>query len=595
MTSLFDGPAKAAAGQVGEKPAAPSPLATALAACRRGFKLVLGFSVCINVLMLTVPLYMLQIFDRVLAGGSIDTLIFLTLIAVIALLAYAALEAVRGRVMIELGTWLENRLTDPVLETTINRAARERGPESVQGLRDVQTLRGFLTGPSAFPIIDAPWTPLFIGVIFMLHIYLGWMALAGAAVLLGLAMINDRTSRTRIQRSGAAANAALRQAETAVRNADTVVAMGLAGNLCARLKRANAEALNLLGEASRSGGDMAAISRFCRMVLQLSMLAVGAWLVLGGELTAGGMIAGSILLGRALAPVDQAIGSWRSAVGAMAAFERIDALLGDSGSAVEPMPLPVPDGDLEVKHLGYIHADASEPVLRNVNFRIKPGESLGIIGPTATGKTTLARLLTGVIEPQSGTVRLDGADISRWSRDDVGRHIGYLPQDVELFAGTVKDNIARMGEADPDEVVAAAKLADLHEMILRLPDGYDTLIGEGGVRLSGGQGQRVALARALFGNPRFMVLDEPNANLDYTGDSALINAMDKLRQHGVTTVIIAHRPSVLRHVDKILVLREDNPPQFGDRDDILPKFTRPVMANSDENNEGKDHDVAETA
>jgi PrtD family type I secretion system ABC transporter len=570
-------------------------LRQALDACTRGIQAVFGYSLCINLLMLTAPLYMLQVFDRVIAGRSTETLLYLTLIAVVALLTLAALDVVRGRTMVKLGNWLDGRLSDPLFAGSIALAAEGPGEPSAQGLRDLSTLRGFLTGPSIFPILDAPWTPVFLIVIFLLHPLLGALALVGAVFLLGLAVANDLASRRLLVESNGASIKALNQADSATRNADAIMAMGIAGNLVRRWRQTNAQILDLQGRASYRSGLITAASKFFRMALQIGMLGVGAWLVLGAELTAGGMIAGSILLGRALAPVDQAMNSWKSALGARAAYERIKQQLSAMPRQSDAMPLPAPKGALRVENLVYAHPGAVDPILRGLNFQLEPGESLGIIGPTAAGKTTLARLLVGNVRPLSGHVRLDSADVWQWDSDDLGRHVGYLPQNVGLFAATVRENVARMGEAEGEAVVSAARMADVHDLVLQLPGGYETQIGEGGVALSGGQRQRIALARAVFGDPRFVVLDEPNSNLDHTGEAALLRALDKLNKNGVTTVVIAHRPSILRRVDKILVLQPDAAPVFGPRDEILRKVTGPATGRPVVNEPEEDHEHLEHA
>lgn len=567
----------AASGFAGPSAVPPTGrLAAALSACRAGLRGVALHSFAINLLMLAAPLYMLQVFDRVIAGRSLDTLFYLTLIALLAFLAMAALEAVRARTLIKLGGWLDQRLGGDLLSAEVLAAGTNTATPSAQGLRDLTTLRNFLTGASMFPILDAPWTPLFLIVIFLLHPVLGLLAAAGAVTLFALAVANDLGGRRALERAGTASRAALSHAEAAARNADAILAMGVLPNLVRRWRRANGEMLHGLGAASRRSATIGAVSKFLRMALQIGILGTGAWLVLAGELTAGGMIAGSILLGRALAPVDQAISSWKSAVTARQAYRRIADRLAVVPPAAEAMPLPVPRGRLTVENLTYAHPDASEPLLRGVNLRLEPGESLGLIGPTAAGKTTLARLIVGNLRPQVGHVRLDGADIWQWDAADRGPYVGYLPQDVELFQASVRDNIARLGAAEGEAVVAAARLAQVHDMILRLPQGYETPVGDGGAALSGGQRQRIALARAVFGPPRLVVLDEPNANLDQEGEAALLKALGGLKAAGVTNVVIAHRPSVLRHVDKILVLRPGQAPAFGPRDEILQKVTGPT-------------------
>ena len=547
----------------------------ALAACRGGFFAVVFFSLCINLLMLVTPLYMLQIFDRVLSSRSTDTLLFLTLIAGIALLTLGVLEAVRNSVMVRLGTWLDQHLSGAVLTGSVVATLQRGRDPSIQGLRDLSTFRTFLTGPAIFPIMDAPWTPIFLAVIFLLHPLLGWLSLAGALVLFALALSNEFATRKLLQEAGGTAVRALGQAEAAVRNADVVEAMGMMPGLVRRWRQRNAETLTLQARASGRSGKITAISKFVRQFLQVGILGVGAWLVLGDEMTPGAMIAGSILMGRALAPVDMAINSWKSAVTARSAYGRIKRQLDETPPRGKSMPLPAPRGEVRVAGLAYVHPGASEPVLRGVTFQLEPREALGIIGPTAAGKTTLARVLVGNLPPRAGYARLDGVDLAQWDPEDLGRHIGYLPQDVELFIGTVRENIARMGEGDPEEVVAAARLAGVHEMILRLVGGYDTEIGDRGAVLSGGQRQQIALARAVYGRPKFVVLDEPSASLDHIGEEALLKTIGTLKEGGATLVVIAHRPSILRHVDKILVLRNGAVEKFGPRDDIIAQVTGP--------------------
>ena len=555
-------------------------LKQALSACYSGFAAVVVFSLFINVLMLTAPLYMLQIFDRVIAARSEDTLLYLTLIAGVALLTLAALEMSRTRIMVGLGTWLDQRLSGTVLEGSIGKSVAAAGTPSIQGLRDLSTIRTFLTGSEMFPILDSPWTPIFIAAIFMMHPILGWLSLGGAIVLFGLAIANDLATRNLLRRSGGASFTALRQAESAVRNAHVIEAMGMMPNLVGRWRAKNTEMLDLQARASRRAGAITATSKFIRQCLQISVLGTGAWLMLGGEITAGIMIASSILMARALAPIEQAIGSWRSAIAARGAYERVRDQLATTRVRGAKITLPRPEGRLKVEGVTFFHPDGVAPTLGGVSFELEPGEALGLVGSTAAGKSTLAALLVGIAKPRLGHVRLDGADMADWAAEDLGRHIGYLPQDIELFAGTVRDNIARMGEADSESVISAAQLAGVHELILQLPSGYETEIGEAGAVLSGGQRQRIALARAVFGHPRFVVLDEPNASLDAAGEEALINAIAALKKRGATVVVIAHRPSILRHVDKALVLRAGAVEAFGPPSQVLPTVTRAQPATS---------------
>ena len=550
-------------------------LSQALQACRRGFYAVALFSLCINLLMLTAPLYMLQIFDRVLSSRSGETLLLLTIVAGLALLILATLDSLRGIVLLRVANWLDRRVSMDVLKASIMAALRAPEGGSVQGLRDIATIRGFIGGTSVFPIMDAPWTPIFLIVTFILHPILGLIALVGAVLLFGLAILNEVVTRGPLQLSANAQIAALREAEAAIRNADAIEAMGMMPSLVQRWGRHNVLTLILQGEAGTRGSAIAATSKFLRLVLQICIFASGAWLVIGGELTPGAMIAGAILMSRALAPVEQAIGAWRALIGAQAAYGRVTAFLEGNPLRQETMELPRPSGRVVVDNISYIHPGAPDPAVRGVRFQLEPGEGLGLIGPTAAGKTTLARMMIGNLQPKIGHVRLDGMDVAQWAPEDLGRYLGYLPQDVELFNGTVRENIARMSKGDPAMVIEAARLAGVHDMILHLPKGYDTEIGDAGTALSGGQRQRIALARALYGAPSLLVLDEPSANLDSDGEGALLAAVDAMKARGTTIVVIAHRPNVLRHVDKILVMRNGKMQMFGPREEVLARVTGP--------------------
>jgi len=553
-------------------------LELALRGCRTAFGAILLFSLFINVLMLTGSIYMLQVYDRVLVSRSTETLVLLTAIGATALLALALLDVARGRVMVAIGEWLDRRLGGILLRGGIMGALNRSAAPSVQGLRDLTTLRTFLSGPTMFPIMDAPWTPVFLAVIFLLHPWLGWVSLAGALLLLVLAVINDLITRSALQRAGGASMGALRVAESAVQNADVVEAMGMRSRVIDRWRAANDQALGEQAVASRRGGVITGATKFLRQFLQVGILGVGAWLVIRHEMTAGSMIAASILMGRALAPVDQAVGAWRSAISTREAYKRIRAMLAVMPDQTETMSLPAPEGRLSVEGVSYIHPGMDKPVLHNISFELAPGETLALIGPSASGKTTLGRLLIGNHAPRAGHVRLDGMDVNKWNSEDLGDHIGYLPQDVELLGGTVHENISRLQETDPEAVVAAAQLAGVHDMILRLPNGYDTQIGPGGGALSGGERQRIALARAVFGDPRLVLLDEPNASLDNDGEQALLHAIEVLKQRGTTTVVIAHRASILRSVDKVLVLRDGAVQMMGPRDEVLAKLVGPRAA-----------------
>ena len=517
---------------------------------------------------------MLQVFDRVITSRSTDTLLYLTLVALVALAVLAALEMVRTVLMVRMSSWLDSRLSGTILTGSVMASLDRPGRPSVQGLRDFASIRSFVTGPGIFPILDAPWTPIFLAVIFMMHPALGWLALVGAIVLFAMGVLNEVTTRKLLLQSGRSAIDALRQAEAAARNANVVESMGMMPNLVRRWQERNGDALQLQARASGRAGGITALSKLIRQGLQIGVLGVGAWLVLRNETTPGVMIAASILMSRALAPVEQAIGTWKSAIATRDAYHRVKRHLEDMPARGQFMPLPTPEGQLLVEGVSHFYPGLSEATLRNISFSLEPGEALGLIGPTAAGKTTLANLLVGLSRPRLGHVRLDGADVADWEADDLGRHIGFLPQDIELFDGTVGENIARMGEAQSDQVIAAAQLAGVHEMVLQLPNGYETEIGDDGASLSGGQRQRIGLARAIFGDPPFVVLDEPNSHLDATGEEALANTLAKLKERGTTLVIIAHRPTILNQVDKVLLLHGGAIQSFGPRDEVLGSVTR---------------------
>jgi ATP-binding cassette subfamily B protein/ATP-binding cassette subfamily C protein len=554
---------------------ANSPIAEALKTCRQGLWGVVAFSLCINLLMLTAPIYMMQVFDRVLSSRSTETLTLLFVVAVLALLTHGTLDVIRGRLFIKISDWLDHQLGGVVLSANVTQALKsQRGP-SVQGLRDLATIKGFLTGPAVFPILDAPWAPIFMGVMFLLHPLLGWISLIGAIVLFSLVLINETTSKDKLMKAGGASVAAMNKAEAAARNADVVMGMGMMPNLTQHWGKHAGEARGFQNDASRTSGIVTAASKFFRMVLQVGIMTGGAWLVLQNELTPGAMIAGSILMGRALAPIEQAIGSWKSVVSARGAYARLNAQLIENALQPQSMSLPMPTGKIDVEGVTYAYPQSSEPTIKNVSFSLTAGETLGIVGPTASGKSTLARMLIGNLTPRIGHVRLDDMDVAEWSSEDLGPHIGYLPQDVELFGGTVQENIARLGEASSEDVVAAAQLANVHEMVLRLEKGYDTEIGEGGAALSGGQRQRIGFARALFQSPKLVVLDEPNANLDQKGELALIQAIEKLKEQKTTAIIVAHRHAILQHVDKILVLKDGKVQMFDERSEVLKKISGP--------------------
>ncbi len=531
------------------------------------------FSLAVNLLLLAPPLYMLQVFDRVLASRSGETLLVLTIGAATALLLMAFLDVLRARLLAAAAVALDRRIGPEVLDGLLAHAARLSAAGYLNGLRDVATLRAFLGGQGLLALFDAPWLPLFLLVIFLFHPLLGAIALGGALVMLLLAWLNERLSRKPLERAQAEARRAGRFIDANVRNAEVVSALGMLPAVTGRWMRLNDAALLEQLRAGRVGGTFTGATKFTRLAIQMAMLGTGAWLVVGQQVTAGVMIAATIILGRALAPVESLVGGWRGLAEARGAWRRLRELLGNENSPAQT-ELPAPRGVVDAERVVFGFPGMERPVLRGVSFSLGAGESLGIIGPSASGKSTLARIAVGIWKPASGAMRLDGADVAAWPRERLGPSLGYLPQDMELFAGTVAENIARLGAPDDAEVVRAAQRAHVHELILRLPRGYDTEIGESGQALSPGQRQRIALARALYGNPRLVVLDEPNANLDHEGDEALLRTLSGLKEEGITVLIIAHRPALLRGVDKLLVLRDGAVDLLGPREEVLGRLRR---------------------
>lgn len=547
-----------------------------MAACRRVWAGIGLFSACLNILMLSVPLYMMQIYDRVLATRNVDTLLALTVMVAAALLILGLLDALRGRILARAGGWLDQELGGLVLSGAVVDALRAGGGVSAQGLRDLAKVRGYVGGSGVLPLFDAPWAPVFIAIIFLIHPVLGWIAMGGAVMLFTCALLNDWTTRKKLTEANHASARALNTADAAIRNADAIVAMGMLPNLVRRWRDMGARGQALSSSAMDASGSISAIAKVARFGLQVAMLGVGAYLVILHEMTPGAMIAAAIILARGLAPMEQLINSWRFFTDARVSYQRLKTLVARTPDESERTTLPDPSGRLDIEQVSYIPPGVHEPVIRGASFRLDGGEALGMVGPSGAGKTTLVRLIIGSLTPTAGCVRLDGADVRIWPDEDRGRHVGYLPQNIELFAGAVRDNIARLGRAKDEDVVAAAQLAGAHEMILRLPNGYDTPIGAGGVPISGGQHQRIGLARAVFGNPALLVLDEPNAHLDAEGEQALLQAVVRMRERGTTVILIAQRAGAMAQMDKILVLREGMVSAFGGRDEIFKMLGQPL-------------------
>jgi PrtD family type I secretion system ABC transporter len=552
-----------------------APLHAFASRFRPHFVAAAGFSLVINVLMLVPALFMLQVFDRVLTSRSAETLIMLSLLAVGALVIMAYLDVIRARLLTASAVYLERLLGPRLLADMIRRGADPGRREALHGLRDVGALRTFLTGPGILALFDAPWAPVYVLVIYLFHPLLGAVALAGTVIMLVLAVFNEKLSRRPLEAMQLDARRAGRFADQSIGNAEVARALGMVENLARGWEGLSRKGLENQLDANRSASMLTSATRFMRQFLQVAMLGAGAWLVIDQQTTSGVMIAATILLSRALAPVETAIAGWKGLVDARAAYARIEQMIAEMPNEEAATELPAPNGALSVERVVFGFRGQDRPVIKQVSFRLEPGQTLAIVGPSAAGKSTLARLIVGLWKPAMGTVRLDNADISAWPRKRLGPYVGYLPQDVELFAGTVSQNIARMGEVDSAAVVEAGRRAHVHDMVLRLPQGYDTPIGEGGMFLSAGQRQRIALARALYGSPKLVVLDEPNSNLDVEGEAALAEAVSRLKAAKVTLVIITHRSRLLTSVDRILLLRDGVVEKFGPPAEML---VRPAPA-----------------
>jgi PrtD family type I secretion system ABC transporter len=546
-----------------------------MAAVRRQVPGLIGISCLINLLLLVTAIYMLQIYDRVLASGSLDTLLWLTVLALFAIAIYGVLEQARRLILTRSAGYIDGALNAPVLRRAMEK--RLAGAEPEAGVRDVSDLRNFYQSDAALAFLDAPWSVAFIAFVWALHPALGVIATVGAVVLFAAALANDLLTRRRQRTAEAAVRAANEAAIRYVDGGQTIGPLGMARAIFARWQarqdRARAEQQGL-GETTTT---ILSFTRAIRLALQVIILGAGAYYVLAGELTAGAMIAASIITARALVPIERSTAAWNRFVAARAARESLAGLFDAVEREPEPVKLPRPQGRLAVEGVSCQAPRTREPILRNVSFALEPGEACAVIGPSGAGKSTLCRLIVGAWKPMAGHVRLDGADTYAWDSEDLGPHTGYLPQEVELFPGTVAENIARFGEIDSEAVLRAAELAGVQEMILRLPDGYETDVGPHADRISLGQRQRLGLARALFGDPALVVLDEPNSNLDEVGDRALIDALRHLKSLGRTVVIVSHRAEILKSADKILILRDGVIANFGDRDALLkPVAQRPA-------------------
>ena len=542
-----------------------------LNSCRYFFGYAFFFSMFVNVLQLTFSIYMLQVYDKVLTSYNLSTLTVITVAAVIALVVMALLEWIRYRLLVRAGIEFDHMLSRDVLKLNLQGAGAPSGGPSAQSgsLRDVQILRNFLGGNAVFAFFDAPWMPIYFALIFILHPSLGWVAVGGGLLVLVLGLLTERLTRRRLEAATHLNAQSFNLTGAAMRNASIVRSMGMIGNVTARWGKVNDLIIRLQTRASRSAGLIHAISKSLRVGLQVLIYAVGAYLTVMHESTAGVMIAASIVMGRALAPIDQAMATYKQSLEARGAYQRLKALL-EAPPAQPAMDLPDPAGELTAENLYF--AVGERPIIKGISFRMPAGQSLAIIGPSAAGKSTLCKLLLNIWQPTSGKVRIDRADMASWDSEKLGPFLGYLPQDVELFSGSVAENIARLGEVDSAGVIRAARLAGVHEMILALPKGYDTQIGDQGAALSGGQRQRIGLARALYGDPRVIVLDEPNSNLDEEGEASLAQAVLNLKRQQATLILVTHKASILSIVDNIMMVQDGQIALCGPRQEVLAKL-----------------------
>lgn len=547
-----------------------SELLAVVEACKQYFVLAGVFSAAVNVLMLTPIIYMLTVYDRVVASGSMSTLAMLTILMVALLAASGGFEWVRSLILISASNRLELLLRKRVSDATFSRALKSGGLiANGQPLNDLTALRQFLTGNGLFAFFDAPWFPIYVGVMFMFHPLFGVAGILSGLAMVALAYANETSTNSLLKEANNEANNAAARFQGSLRNAEVVAGMGMAEDIRKRQDALFSAVLNKQSRASQLASALGGFAKYFRMTVQSLLLGLGAYLALNQEISPGMMIAGSLLLGRALAPIDMLVGTWKAFTLARAQYDRLEDLLANVPENPARMSLPAPSGELKVEQVSVVPPGSTSIVVRSVNFDLAAGEALGIVGPSGSGKSTLARALLGIWPAYMGKVRLDGADITEWNREELGPYIGYLPQDIELFDGTLAENIARFKEADPEEIVAAAKMAGVHEMILQQPNGYDTVIGAAGGALSGGQRQRVGLARAVFGRPKVLILDEPNSNLDDQGEKKLVEALRRIKSEGSTIIVITHRTMILQCVDKIMVMRDGATANFGSKDQVL--------------------------
>jgi PrtD family type I secretion system ABC transporter len=552
-------------------------LTRALGEAKHPFAVAAGFSFVSNILYLAMPLYTYQVYGRILISQNIPSLVVLTAITLLAFAILSVVDDFRARILINYGVMLDQRVSGKVFSALFDASVRGDSSARAQALRDLDNFRQTLTGVAAAAFFDVPWIPVFVIVLFMIDTSVGMLTLVGGAVLVGLALLQERLIRPALKEANDGQLKSYAFTDAALRNGEVVRAMGMLPTLGGSWAAHRRVAIERGAAAAELSNTFTDIIKAVRMGIQVLVIAIGAYLILKAKIHQGMLFANMILTARALAPIEKIVASWDPLNKMVDSHARLMMLLQKAESPTPATSLPRPAGRLLLEGVNFAHPGATKMLLGNINFLVEPGEVLGVIGPSGAGKSTLARLLVGIWKPINGVVRLDGADVFTWDRADFGRHVGYLPQDTELFAGTIRDNIARFRtDVTDEEVVTAAKLAGVHELILKLPKGYETDVGEGGMTLSAGQRQRVGLARTMLGNPAFIVLDEPNANLDAEGEDALLHALDAMKSNGASVVIISHKPSIFRAADKMLVLREGRVEMFGPRDQVMARLMKPA-------------------
>lgn len=549
-----------------------TPLKEGLLACKVMLKYVLFFGCIINLLLLATPIYSMQVLDRVLSSGNLDTLLMLTLVIIMALVLLGFIQGARAFAMNRMGNWFEKKLSETVFASSVNSSLVSKGNANSQQMRDLQTIKTYITSPGLIAIMDLPWALIFLVVLFMLHSAMGFLTIIGGVMLIVVGLIADRATKPLLDSNNDNFVKSMRYVEQSARNAEVVKVMGMLDNVISSWQKLNKKVQSTQSLTVERQAVFTEVTKLVRTVIQISVTGVGAYLCINepGQFSSGAIIASSSLVGRALSPFEVAINSLKGYINCKKSYDRLNSSFVVGGQTDANMSLPEPEGRMEVENLYFAAPGMQKHILKGITFNLNPGETLVIVGPSASGKTTLAKVLVGCYEPSIGSVRIDGASLKDWKPTELGKYVGYLPQDVELFSGSVRENIARMDmNADPEAVVMAAQLSGIHEMILQLPKAYDTEIGPDGSVLSGGQKQRVGLARAFFGNPKLLVLDEPNASLDATGEQALASAIEFAKDEKITTILISHRPSILNLADKIMVVKDGVMVAFGAKNELI--------------------------